>query len=805
MLNDIRFALRTLGRSRVFAASAVLVLALGIGVNATVFSLANGALLRSRSGIQSPERVAWLSSVFLDTGRRAAMSYPDYLDYRAGTTSVFADLAAYRNVPISLGSGGTPERARGQMVSGSFFPMLGAPLERGRGLTPQDDVRGGPAVALISDALWKRRFGGSADVLTTPIVLNGRDFAIVGVVGPAFRGPAIGDAADIWLPMALWPAMRTSERTLLDSRASSWLTVLARLRPGVSLRQAQGAVSAVVAQLAARYPQAEEGRAAVVTDLGSAVSPEGRTDLVPMAGLLLTVAAFVLLIACANVANLLLARGAGRQLEISVRSSLGASRRRHVRQLLTESAVLATAGALGGLLFASWTGDVLVALAGPELEGISAVPDLRVVLFTAAAAAFSIVVSSIVPAFAATRRDVLRGLRATPNAGGRSRLQGGFVVTQLALSLVLLLAAGLSVRGLQEAGRIDLGFTPDNLTTASYDLVLQNYPEPRREAFRRELGARLRGVAGVEAVTIANLAPLSGMMIGGRASAGADDRGAMTFFNAVGPEYFSTLRMPIVRGRAIDERDVAGAPRAVVVNQTLARRLWGDEEPLGRTIHLFTRTEETVQVVGLARDAKYDDPAEDREPFLYLALAQEPAFDSETVFVRTAAGAANTGAAIERTIRALDAALPIYDVRPFDQILRDRADKQRGMSLLFSAFGALALVLAAVGIYGVMSYATARRARELGVRLALGASPDHLAGMIARDGLWLGGLGTAIGAAAGLPLARALGGLLFGVSAGDVAVFAAVCGTLNVVVLAAALLPARRAARLDPITALRME
>jgi len=805
MINDLRFAFRTLGRAKLFAASAILTLALGIGVNTTVFTLANAALFRNQPGIQAPDRVTWIAAVFRESGRRAGMSYPDFLDYRVGTTRVFTDTAAYRNVPISLGSGGAPERVRGQMVTGSLLETLGVTMTLGRSLAMSDDVRGGAAVAVISERLWRRRFGASRDILSTPIVINGRDVAVVGVVAPLFRGPAIGDSADIWLPMALWPDVRVSERTLLDNRASSWLTVLARLRPGVTAAQAQAAVTAVSAQIAARYPDIQPARSAVVTGAGSPVAPEGRAELFPLAGLLLAVTGLVLLISCANVANLLLARGAGRTMEIAIRSSLGASRPRLIRQLLTESAVLAFAGAAGGLLLASWAADVLVAFASADLDGLQATADYRVIAFTAAAALITVCASAVIPAFTTTRTDVVRGLRATPGAGGRSRLQGVFVVTQLALSLVLLLAAGLTLRALQQSAQIDLGFTPANLTTASYDLVLQNYGDARKAAFRRDLLARVTSVPGVQAATIANLAPLGGTMVGGYVTAADVDRESRTFLNGVGPSYFSTLQMPIVRGRSLDVRDGPGAPRAAVVNQTLARTLWGDADPIGRTIRLQGPVDDTLQVVGVARDARYDEPTESPQPFLYLSLAQVAPFDNETLVVRTSDETVLPPTAIERVIRDLDPALPVYDVRTYSEILHERVDKQRALSWLFSAFGALALTLAAVGLHGVMTYATLRRAREFGVRLALGATPGQLAAMVARDGLRLGAIGTIAGTALGLPLARALGALVFGVHIADAAVLMAVCAVLNAVVLAAALLPARRGASLDPIAALRME
>ena len=804
MTQDVRYAIRSLGRARAFTAGAVVTLALGIGANSTIFALASGALFRPMRGIAAPERVVWLSSVDRD-GRLAGLSYPDYIDYRDLTTGVFAELAGYRNMPMSLGSGGAPERVRGAAATGSLFPMLGVRTVLGRGLAPADDVAGGPLVAVISDRLWHQRFGGSPDVLRQPLVLSGRAFAVVGVAGPDFRGPAIHDTADVWVPMALMPELRASDRGLLESRGSAWLMVLGRLADGRTVRAAQAAAATVAAELAARHPDVDADRSILVSGAGSPVPPSGRRELIPIAAVLIAVAGLVLVIACANIANLLLARGAARSLELSIRSSLGASRRRLVRQLLTESAVLAAAAGAAGLLLAFWTADLLVSLAGPDLDGLQASPDWRVLLFTIGAAAVSVCAFAVVPAFAATRRQLVPGLRATPSAGGRTRLQGAFVIAQLALSLVLLLAAGLGLRSLQQSTSIDLGFTPDSLTTASFDLVLQNYAEPARRAFREDLLARVRATPGIESVAIANVPPLGGTMIGGGVSGGSGPHRTMAFMNAVTPAYFSTMRIPIVRGRPFTDRDGPGATVAVIVSQALARRFWGDGDPIGQPLQVHLQRPVDAEVVGVARDSKYDDPTERPEPFVYFALAQQPVFDGETLIVRTAAGAAPIGAVLERTIRAMDPALPVYDVHPFSTILYDRVDKQRALSTLFSCFGGLALLLAAVGLYGVMAHGAARRTREFGVRLALGATPSQLAALIARDGLRLGLVGTAIGAAVALPLAKVAGALIFGVQVADVAVVLGVCAVLNAVVLTAALLPARRAARLEPVEALRAE
>ena len=522
--------------------------------------------------------------------------------------------------------------------------------------------------------------------------------------------------------------------------------------------------------------------------------------------LLLTVTGLVLVIACANVGNLLLARGAGRSMEIAIRAAVGASRWRIVRQLLAESLVLSTAGAAGGLLLSFWASDLLLARL-PELDfgGVQTSADSRVLLFTTMLAVLSACCFGLTPALNVTRGTLLPRLRETSTAGGRSRTQGVFVVTQLSLSLVLLLAAGLSLRALQKSNAIDLGFNTNGLLTASYDLTLQNYPDERRDAFRRELTSRIGAFPGVASVTLADLPPLSGTMVSNLVTT-ADERGhameARAYMSSVGADYFSTLQIPVLRGRAIEPSDRRGAPHVAVVNETLAHRLWPDVDPIGRTMLI---DEQRVQVIGVARDAKYDEATEDPRPFIYRALAQHADIDRETIIVRSAGRASLTGTNIQTEIHALDSALPVFDVRPFDAVLRDRADKQRGISALFAAFGLLALALASLGLYGVMSYAVTRRTHEIGVRLALGATPPQLLRLIAADGFRLALTGVVVGAVLADPLARALGALIFGVQIADLATFAITCAVLVAVAMAAALLPARRAARLDPIAALRTE
>ncbi len=804
MTQDFKYALRSLSRNPIFAIGAIATLALGIGVNSTIFSLANAALFKSMPGVVSPSELVWISGLWRDSGRSGGMSHLEFLDYRNQSGGVFSDTFAFAPASFSLGSEGQPQRIRGHFVSGSYFTGLGVMPAAGRLLQPSDDEPGATPAGVISFRLWRQRFAGRLP--ERPIVINGRQVAVVGVAREGFVGPELTQSADLWIPIAAATAISTTQAGWLQDRGIAWLRVMGRLRPGITTQHAEALLTGVARALEQSYPDTNRNRGVVVSNASSGVRPSERSELLPIAGLLLTITGLVLLIACANVANLLLARGAGRSLEISIRSAVGATRWRLVRQLLVESLVLGTAAATSALLLSFWASDFLITKL-PELDfgGLQAGVDARVLFFTAALAMASVCAFGLAPALSATRRTFLPSLRETPSAGGRSRAQGIFVVAQLSLSLVLLLSASLSVRALQKANVIDLGFNPRDLLTASYDLTLQNYSVDRRDAFRRALSARLTALPSVTSVTIADVPPLSGTMVS-TVVAASDGRGqkveGRAFMSSVGADFFRTLQMPVVRGRGIDTRDRRGAPSAGVVNETLARQLWSGTDPLGRQLQLDGNV---IEVVGVARNAKYDEATEDPRPFLYLALAQHSQLDRETVIVRAGQGATLTLSALTDEIHALDTALPVFDVRPFDAVLRERADKQRGMSALFATFGSLALVLASLGLYGVMSYAVARRTHEIGVRLALGARPGQLINLIAADGLRLAMTGVVVGGLLALPLVRALGALIFGVQVADLATFTATCALLVGVAMIAALLPARRAARLDPVVALRTE
>ena len=803
MTQDFKYAWRSLWRSPVFALGAIGTLALGIGVNSTIFTLANAALFKPMPSVGSPSELVWVSGVWRETGRSGGVSYPEFVDYRDRCGDIFSKVLAYAPASFSLASAGDPQRVRGHLVSGSYFTTLGVRAAAGRTLQESDDRPSSVPPVVISHRLWRDRFG--RHIPAQPIVLNGRGAIVVGVAPEGFVGPELGQSADIWLPISALPILNPQQSTWVEDRATEWLRVIGRRRADVSMQQTQAVISAIAAGLEREHPKTNERRTARAAAASTGLRPSDRSELLPIAALLLTVTGLVLLIACANVANLLLARGAGRAMEISIRAAIGASRWRIMRQLLLESGLLSVAGAAGGLLLSFWASDLLRAwLPEPDFGALQVSLDFRVLFFTATVAALSACLFGFMPALNVTRAALLPRLRQTHAAGGRSRLQGMFVITQLSLSLVLLLAAGLSLRALQKANAIDLGFNPDGLLTASYDLTLQNYPLDRRDAFRRELTRRIESMPGVSSATITDLPPLSGTMMSTIAMT-TDGAGhsseTRAYMASVAPGYFKTLGIPVLRGRAIGPRDDRGAAGVAVVNETLARQLWPQHDPVGRTIEI---DQARAEVIGVVRDAKYDEATERPRPFLYRALSQHAHIDRETVIVRSA-GAGFSSAALQAAIRTLDAALPIFDVRSFETVLRDRADKQRGISALFAALGLLALVLASLGLYGVMSYAVTRRTHEMGVRLALGATPYQLIRLNAADGFRLAVSGVLAGLIMAYPLARALGALIFGIQIGDLVTFAATCAVLVSVAMVAAVLPARRAGRMDPIAALRTE
>jgi macrolide transport system ATP-binding/permease protein len=816
LLQDVRYGFRTLLQKPAFTAVAVLSLALGIGANSTIFAVIDALLLRTVPVEQPETLVAIYTSDAKNPGYNPT-SHLNWKDLRDQSRS-FSEVAAYDWTQLSVGgeNGGEASVAFGQMVSGNYFKTLGIPAARGRVLEPSDDVVGaGEPVAVLSDAFWRERFGGDPAAVGKTLTLNGHVFTVVGVAPRDFKGTDLGVQPELWVPMAVNRQLRPDpEINWYETRRGLFLFTLARLAPGVTARQAEADVGALFTRLAAEYPTDNKGRSFRLVPLTQAyVNPNARGGLTAVSALLATVVGLVLLIACANVANLLLTRASARRREIAVRLSIGAGRGRLVRQLLTESVLLALLGGCGGLLVAYWASQALNAvLPGLPLR-ITVALDLgvnaRVFAFTLVVAVLTGLLFGLVPALQATRPDLVTALKgAATAAAGRGRFgtsigRGALVTGQVALSLVALIAAGLFLRSLDAARQSDPGFETRRLLALSFDLDLQGYDRARGENFVREALARVGSVPGVATATVAQAGPLQGSMARSVFLEGkeASTDGVLVQLNTVGPGYFAAVGVPIERGRALGEEDRAGTLPAVVVNQTMAARFWPGEDPVGKRFRFFGE-EQPLTVVGVARDAKYNALGEDPQPYIYTALGQRWS-GTLTLLARTAGDPEPVLATVQREVRALDKQMPLAQVATVDQLLAEGLWAPRMGASLLGIFGLLALVLASVGIYGVTSFAVAQRAREIGIRMALGARRNDVLAMVLGQGMTVVGLGLVVGLAVAFGVTRFAAGLLFGVSPTDPVAFGATSLLLAGVALAANFLPARRATAVDPVTVLK--
>jgi predicted permease len=812
LLQDIRYAVRTLLKSPGFTAVAVLTLGLGIGANTAVFTLVNAALFRAPPGTR-PHELVWLAATrdFPDQPGRPRsyqrrFSMPEYRDYVVRTTS-FTGLSAYQDVALALGSGGEPERVGGLLVSGNYFQVLGLLPAAGRFFVPEEDRDpGAHPVVVLSHGLWRRRFASDSSVVGTGITVNGRRFTVVGVAPPGFVGIQLGEPSELFMPLAMVAVAMPRSAELLEQRYAGWLQIVGRLKPRGTAAAAGAEVGTVAAQLAQAYPETMEGTSAEVSPLSGGLDPGNRREALPIFVLLMAVPALVLLIACANVANLLLARAAGRRREIGIRLALGATRWRLLRQLLTESVLLALCAGAAGMLLSFWLNDILLAVsrAPTEIE-LALKPDVRVLAFTLVVAVTTGLLFGLVPALGATRPDLAPALK---ERLGRSRLARAFVVAQVAISLILLVTAGLFLRSLDKALDVNPGFDPANRISLSFDLGIQGYTDRQRGVFYARLLERIRAIPGVRAASLASPLPLSGRVIGSAVSlegVDPDAAGVPVNLGAFAPEYFETMGAPLMRGRDFAATDGPGAPLVAIVNETLARRLWGNEDPLGRRLRLYGRDEPYREVVGVAKDGKYDELTESPRGFLFLPERQHADLSDISLVVKTAGDPRQLTGALSAAVHELDPALPIFRLETLEQALRNRLDKERGASSLLGVFGTLALLLAALGLYGVMAYAVTQRTREIGIRVALGARQADVLRQFVGEGVRLAAVGVVIGMALSVALTRVIARFLYGVTATDATTFAAGAALLCAVAVLASWFPARRAARVDPMIALRAE
>lgn len=807
VLQDLRYGARALMREPLLTAIVVLSLALGIGANATVFSWIDAVLLRPFPGVPEPERLVAVSS--RDTREGAiSMSHADYLDLRVARG--LAGLAAQDEIPLALRVGEeAPERIWGLVVSENYFDVMGVRPALGRVFLPHETTPGGHPVAVIADALWRRRFGTDPAVVGREVTLNARPFTIVGVMPPEFRGSVVGLQFDMWVPLAMQQPLQGVDR--LSRRGNRWLQGVARLASGVTPAEARAELNVIAARLAAAYPE-DRDVSALVQTFSEGPTGAGRA-MRPVLATLAVVVAFVMAIACANVANVLLARAIRRRREIAVRLSLGASRARIVRQMLTESLLLAGLAAAAGLLVAVWGSGLLLAFVPPTDLPVGLVPrvDGRVLAVTAVVSFLAALLFGLAPALQAASAETAGALREESlGAGGgrtRARLRSSLVAGQFALSLMLLVAAGLLVRSLRNAQSVDVGFDPRGVLLASVDLQGSGYAPEQGRAFHREVLARLRGLPGVTSATLTRRAPLG---LGGKSSSTMTvegyepppDKPAWFFTHTVGPDYFRTMRWPLERGRDFTDADDAGAPAAVIVDEVAARTYWAGRDPLGGRVRLGP--DRWATVVGVAREGRYQGLNEKPSPHVFFPVLQ--AYHPQTTLVARAASDPEALAPqVASAVRALDPAMPVFNVVTLAQHVSAATYPQRLASSLLAGLGLLALVLSTVGLHGVLAWAVGQRTREIGIRMALGGRRSHVFRLVVGQGLRLALAGTALGLVAAAGAARALSALLIKVSPLDPATFAAVAALLVAVAALACALPAHRATRIDPAAALRHE
>jgi predicted permease len=828
---DLRYALRALRKQPRFAAAVVATLALGIGANTAIFSLVNATLL-TRLPVPDRERLAYVMRA--DGG---TFAFPRYAALRDGT-QMLDGLAAWGGIVVSMNAGDAAELVQGYIVTGNFFDVMRpGQAARGRLLTSADDVtpRAHP-VAVISHDFWQTRFGGRDDVIGADIRLNDNTFTLVGVAPAGFPGPRAGAAAgDLYVPMMMQAIVRPpragfsgeQDPDLLRDAVSSWLLAVGRLKSGVTAEQARAELAALATNFARATDPEPRVWDVAVTPVDVDNSPQ-RNRMRSIAWLLGATVAAVLLIACANIANLLLTKAASRRLEFAVRLAMGASRGRLVRQLLAESLLMSLAGGAIGIALA--IGLAAAFQAAPPPPGALPVAvdfaiDTRVLAFTLALSVLTGLVFGVVPALKASRPSLVPALKDssfdTDERGRRVDVKKPLVVAQVALSLILLIAAGLFVRGLNAAREIDLGFDADRLVTAPLDVNLLRYTTAQGREFYRQVLERVEALPGVEVATVARVAVLAGsgrtvgFMVEGREPPSDDffqregaavvtTRPDLINANVVGPRFFETLGIALLRGRDFGAADIDGAPLVTIINDAVARRHFGDADPLGQRVSFTGAAGPWQTIVGVVRDSKYAELEEQELPVAYMPLAQNHE-TGMTLYVRGSVPPPSLIGGIRRSIQEIEPALPVANIRPVSDTIGTALYSARMSTWLLGAFGALALVLAAVGIYGVLSFSIASRTREIGIRLALGAGTRNVFEVVLRDGLVLVGIGVALGVVGALATGRMLAGFLYGVSAADAATYVAATAILVAVALAACVIPARRAIRMDPMAALRYE
>jgi predicted permease len=832
LLQDLRYAIRTLVKNPGFTFVAMLTLALGIGANTAIFSLTDQILLR-RLPVEKPDELVVLRSpgpkngrVWSDGDGAASFTYPMYKELR-DRNNVFSGLLARFAVTASVADDGQTERADGELVSGNYFEVLGVRAALGRVFTEEDDrAPGASPIVILSHGFWTRRFGADAGILNKTLIVNGMPMPIVGVTQPGFNGVQVGQAPDIFIPITM-KAKMTPNWDGLNDHKDYWVAILGRLKPGLSPAQAEEAFVPAYRRILEDELPLLGARAAdtqqrvldqkMIMDSGAKGRPILQRETREPILILMGMVGLVLLIACANVANLLLARGAARQREIAIRMALGAGRLRLVRQFLVESLVLSFSGGIAGLLIAWWTISALVGAIPNSLGalGLSAELDPRLLLFTVALSIITGILFGLGPAVRATRLNLESTLReqGTSVSGSPSqvRFRKGLVVSQMVLTTVLLVGAGLFAQSLNNLRRLDLGLRPDNLIAFSIAPELNGYSPQRTVALFDDLRERIAALPGIESVSAAAIPVFTDSNSGSNITVNGyqpqEDEEMTVAQNWVGPGYFSTMGIPLVGGREFTTSDAAGGPKVAIINATMARRFFADRDPIGERF-AFGGGEGTrldIQIVGVVKDSKHATVRDEAKPFVYIPYAQLSTLGRITFYALTKREVGAVGSELRREVQRLDGNLPVSDLKTLDQQVDESLFTDRFLTFLSMCFALLAAALASLGLYGVMAYTVTRRTREIGIRMALGAGRGTVSWLILREVVILVLVGLLIGLPAAYALGRLTESLLFGVRASEPIVFVAATLLMSCATMMGGYLPARKAASTDPLKALRCE
>jgi predicted permease len=813
MKKDISYAIRSLLKRPGFVAVAVITLALGIGANTAIFSLVNTVLLRSLP-VAQPHQVVSVAIRGKDDSM-SAFSFPNFRDFR-DRNDVLSGLFVYRFVPLSLSRSGVNERIWGFEVSGNYFDVLGVNAIKGRTFhQDEDNTPLANPIAVLSYDAWHTRFGGDPNIVGKDVLLNNHQFKVIGIAPRGFKGTELVYTPEIWLPSSTMGWAEPGADWLEDRNTRNFFAN-GRLKPGVSARQAEASLNLLAQQLAKEYPDTNEGQSIKVVPPGF-ILPDLRGAVVNFTWVLMAAVALVLVVTCTNLAGLMLARATDRRREIAIRLAMGANRVRLIRQLLTESVLLSVVGGIAGVMLAFWIVNVLLAFKPPIDFPLSmdVSIDWHVLLFSLCVSLLAGAIFGLAPALQATRPGLSQALRETSAQGGaaRTRLRSVLVVAQIAISLVVLIAAGLVVRTLQRLQTMNPGFDPQNALTMSFDLGLQGYDDQHGAQFYRQLTERVQSLPGVKSAAVSSYIPLSlnynsrNIFIEGQPAERGEN--VPTAMNAsAGPRYFETMQTPLLQGREFNDQDQAKSEQVAIVNETFVRRLMpnvsSSAEAVGKRFAFGSASGPFRRIVGVAKDGKYFSITEDQRPFVWTPMAQD--YQSGGILtVRTEGRPESLLGAVRKEVQTLDSNLPLFDVKTLTEHMRFALFPSRIAAVVLGVVGLVALLLSAIGIYGITSYTVAQRTHEIGIRLALGAQLSDVLKLVLSHGLKLTIIGATIGLFGAYLATRAITSVLYGVSATDPLTFVGVSALLIGVALVACYVPSRRATKVDPLVALRNE